>query len=109
MVRQADAILAGAHPLDVLQGPKVREFFRAIMLEPDAVCIDRHAVDIARGRRGANSDPSILGRVGAYEKAQKAYRDAASILSRALGAPILPAQVQAVTWVQWRMEHGRVD
>ncbi len=99
MLRQARAIYQGADPLDVLRGPKVRQFYLCIM-GLDGCCIDRHAVDIARGKRGANKDASILGRVGAYEKCQETYRKAAKILG------ISAAQLQAITWVQWRIEHG---
>ena len=52
-LRAADAIYAGADPLDVLKGKKVRAFFATIN-DPtgtDAVVIDRHAFDIAIGRR----------------------------------------------------------
>src|SRR5690242_9864503 len=50
-VSAARQILAGAHPLDVLRGDKVRAFCAAIA-DPhgaDIATIDRHAHDIAMG------------------------------------------------------------
>lgn len=98
--RKADRILAGEAPLDVLGGPKVRAFY-ACIVDPDcdAVCVDRHAVDVAIGRRTDDSTRNaILGRKGGYDATADAYRRAAKIL----GVPA-PA-VQAVTWTAWRAQ-----
>ncbi len=92
-LQQARSIHAGAHPLDVLGGPKTRAFYRAILTAgaaPEPV-IDRHAWDMLVGRRGAAS-PSA-----------RQYAEAAEKMSRAaaiLGAPV--SEVQATTWVAWR-------
>lgn len=99
--RAADAIFAGAHPLDVLKGPKVRAFYTLIS-DPDddrTVCVDRHAIDIALGTRLDDTDRSTtyaLDRGGLYEKFAACYRRAAVRLG------VTPARVQAVTWVTWR-------
>lgn len=98
-VRQANAILAGADPLDILKGPKVRSFFHCI-LDPFGgtdVCIDRHAAMIARAGRELPVEWA-LDTFGNYERAQDAYRTAA------LAAHIRACDLQAVTWVQWRIE-----
>lgn len=91
---------AGEEPLDVLGGPKVRAFFRCIAEpETDAVCVDRHAWDVAVGMR-----QSTVERVGLtprrYEEAAVAYRRAARLRD------VPPHVVQAVTWVEWRARYG---
>ncbi len=99
--RQANDILAGAHPFDVLTGTKVRAFYALIDNPDDAwtVCIDRHAIDVAVGQK--MPDPIRvatypMGRSGMYERFARCYRRAADQLG------VRPAQVQAVTWVTWR-------
>lgn len=104
-VAQANAILAGADPLDVLRGPKVRAFFQLIADpdDPDNVVIDRHAVDIAVGRRQSikNRDHDFpLARRGRYARFADAYRTAARLLG------VTAAQTQAVTWVAWRDQYA---
>lgn len=98
---QADRILAGEYPLIVLGGLKTRSFYRCILdpTDPMEVCIDRHAVGVALGRY-AGSGADALTRVGAYAKAQDAYREAAALVG------IRPLEMQAVTWVQWRAERA---
>ncbi len=98
--RAAAAIYAGADPLSVLNGPKVRSFY-ALIADPtdaDTVCVDRHAIDIALGVRmtGAARGAYVLGRDGLYDRCARAYRRAAEVLAHT------PAQVQAVTWLHWR-------
>lgn len=96
--RKANRILRGADPADVLpMRRKTGHFFRCIVnpSDPDAVCIDRHAYDVAVGiplgdwLRG-------LSAYGRYELVASAYRLAASELD------VIPSTVQAVTWVAWR-------
>lgn len=104
-VAQADAILAGADPLDALRGPKVRAFFALIADpdDPDTVVIDRHAVDIAVGKRQAvrERDQAFpLARRGRYARFADTYRKAA----RRLG--VTAGQAQAVTWVAWRDQYA---
>jgi hypothetical protein len=98
--RAAAAIYAGADPLDVLSGPKVRAFYALIADPTDAqtVCVDRHAIDIALGVRMTcvERDAYALNRDGLYGRFARAYQRAAEVLSHT------PAQVQAVTWLHWR-------
>lgn len=99
---KANEILAGAEPLDVLGGNKVRNFFMAIA-DPDTgkgVCIDRHAFDIAVGRVTNDITRRMLDRKGVYENFADAYREAANI------AGISPCQMQSVTWITWRRIKG---
>lgn len=101
-VAKAIAIYNGADPLDVLKGDKVTAFYRTI-LDPtgdiDPV-IDRHAFDIAVGEQTNEKRRGALSRKGVYAEFANAYREAAKI------AGIGSAQMQAITWVQWRESLG---
>jgi hypothetical protein len=82
-------------PLDVLgNGEKTRNFFECIVnpKHETAVCIDRHAHDIAVGEIYGNDDRGLSAKAR-YALLADAYREAA----RRLGTN--PATVQAVTWV----------
>lgn len=102
-VSKAQAIYFGAAPLDVLKGDKVRAFYESI-LDPYShktlPVIDRHAFDIAVGKKTDDKARTILSRKGIYQKFADAYSEAAKI------AGIGSAQMQAVTWVAWREIHG---
>jgi hypothetical protein len=107
-VAKADAILAGAEPLDVLRGDKVCNFYKAIANPHDgtAVVIDRHAFDIAVGRITNDQSRSALSRKGVYESFARAYSRAAVALTKETGMDISPSAVQAVTWTVWRRLKG---
>ena len=107
-LRKAQAILDGAEPLSVLgNGQKTRNFY-ANIVDPDdpyAVCIDRHAHDVAVGVVYGNDDRGLSAK-GRYEVLADAYREAARRLNT------LPSTVQAVTWVvqvdvysEWNARH----
>ena len=97
---KASRILAGEDPADVLGGRKVRSFFTNICspLKHGAVTIDRHAVDMLCGRRGAVKG-RVLDRPGAYALCAAVVRSAA----RDLG--LFPHDLQAVAWCSWRYAH----
>lgn len=103
---KADRIMAGESPLDVLSGKKVVNFYRSIIGEVDACCIDRHAFDIALGEVTDDKRRSALSRKGVYESFVAAYVEAAEVLSAELGREILASAVQSVTWVVWRRLKG---
>jgi hypothetical protein len=97
-IRKAHAIRNGADIPATLNAPKTIAF-AATIADPHStshVVIDRHAVSIALGRCSTDADTAILGRKGAYEWYESAYRKAA----KRAGAS--PSEVQAVTWVVWR-------
>ncbi len=99
---RAAAILAGARPLDVLGGRKVRSFYRNIVAPFDngAVTIDRHAVSLVFGRPlSERTLKPLTGNVGGYQVCAAAYRAAARRLN------ILPCQLQAITWIAWRNDN----
>lgn len=97
---KATRILAGIAPEDVLpMDRKTGHFYRCIVDPTDskAVCVDRHAHDIAVGSRYGSRGRGLDAR-GRYNLIADVYREAA----RRLGE--LPQVVQAVTWVAWRNE-----
>lgn len=103
-VVKAIAIYNGANPLDILGGDKVRAFYQTI-LDPTAdidPVIDRHAFDIAVGERTSDKRRGILSRKGVYSEFAHVYREAAKV------AGIGSAQMQAITWLQWRESVGIV-
>lgn len=95
---KATRILAGIPPEDVLpMSRKTGHFYRCILdpSDPEAVCIDRHAHDLAVGTVYGSADRG-LGAHGRYALIAHCYREAAQRLGE------LPMTVQAVTWVVWR-------
>jgi len=104
MIAKARAIYHGASVLSQLTSDKVQNFYLCILSagESDAVCIDRHAMDIAWGVRHADASKRPKLTPKAYAAHADAYRRAAVILSREYGMPISAALVQAVTWTVWR-------
>jgi len=84
--------------LDVLSGPKLREFASCIAGLPE-VCIDGHAFCIwAANRTGLKDVPAIGVKLRREIKAD--YQAAADELG------ITPSACQAITWVTWRRIHG---
>lgn len=95
---KAAKILAGADPAAVLpMSRKTGHFYRLILdpLDADAVCVDRHAHDVAVGK-AYGAEERGLGAHGRYALIAHCYREAAQQLGE------LPSVVQAVTWVAWR-------
>jgi hypothetical protein len=92
---KATRILQGEEPENVLpMSAKTGNFFLCIEnpQHPTAVCVDRHAHDVAVGEIYGNADRGLSAK-GRYNLIADAYREAA----RRLGTN--PATVQAVTWV----------
>lgn len=94
-IEKATRILSGESPESVLpMDAKTGNFYLCIAdpNHPTAVCVDRHAHDIAVGRRFGNDDRGLSTR-GRYGALADAYRAAA----RKVG--LNPATLQAITWV----------
>lgn len=95
---KANRILAGVDPAEVLpMDRKTGHFYRCILdpSDPEAVCIDRHAHDIAVGKPFGAEERGLSSK-GRYALIAHCYREAAQRLGE------LPQTVQAVTWVVWR-------
>lgn len=94
-LRKVAKILAGADPAEVLPMTlKTGNFYRTIMdpEDPDAVVIDRHAHDVAVGKRYGITDRGLHNK-RRYATLAHAYREAARVLD------VLPSTVQATTWL----------
>lgn len=99
-------ILDGVDPRSIIKGEKVRNFYLAISTGGDeGLVIDRHAFDIAAGKRYRNDERPDVG-VGRYRAASEAYRRATPIIERDLGVSLTDARSQALSWVVWRRLHG---
>lgn len=96
-VWKAIDILHGVSPIVRLRGNKVRAFWQCL-LDPfnrTHVCVDGHAYNIYRGRRGNLMDvPAMNDKL--YHKIAGAYCKAAAAIG------ILPLQLQAITWCAYR-------
>lgn len=95
---KANKILAGLDPESVLpMERKTGQFFLCILnpYDREAVCIDRHAHDVAVGVPYGDWSRG-LSTTSRYNLIADCYRRAA----RDLGE--IPSVVQAVTWVAWR-------
>ncbi len=91
---KATRIMNGADPADVLpMAAKTGNFYRCILdpSDPEPVCVDRHAHDVATGHTLGNEDRGLSSK-GRYAALAGAYRAAADRLG------ILPQELQAITW-----------
>lgn len=84
--------------LDILSGPKLREFASCIFGLED-VCIDGHAYCIWNGGRTSLADVPSIG-VKLRREIKADYIKAAKKLN------VSPAVCQAITWCAWRRIHG---
>jgi hypothetical protein len=98
-VDKAMRIYNGEDALDVLGGRKVRSFYLSIVDPSSELAepvIDRHAFDVAVGRRTSNAERAVLGKKGEYDRFAEAYIYAAGRVG------LTPKQLQAITWVEWK-------
>lgn len=84
--------------LDVLSGPKLREFASCIA-GLDDICIDGHAWCIWQGSRVTLADVPSIG-VKLRREIKADYAQAAADLG------LKASELQAITWVAWRRIHG---
>lgn len=94
-ILKATRIMNGADPADVLpMAAKTGNFYRCILdpSDPEPVCVDRHAHDIAVGRTFGDADRGLSSK-GRYNALAQAYRDAAKRLG------MVPSTLQAIVWV----------
>lgn len=86
---------------EILNGRKVVAFYRSIMGDPDAVCVDGHAYAVWIGERIPTTQTPKLG-VKLYADIARAYQLVAKRSYELCGVTLTPTQVQAVTWVTYR-------
>ena len=92
---EADAIAP------ILNGRKVVAFYRSIMGDPDAVCVDGHAYAVWIGERVPTTQTPSIG-VKLYADIARAYQLVAKRSYELCGTTLTPTQAQAVTWVTYR-------
>ena len=86
--------------LTILNGQKIKSFFRNIMGDESEITIDGHARNIYyNDRQGLTTPNTHVGKLE-YAKIQKAYQRA----SKKLG--IKAYELQAITWVTWKRIHN---
>lgn len=99
--QKALAILAGAQPLDILGGLKVRAFYSCILGNNEAVCVDGHAYAIWLGSYvPTTKTPKLSPKL--YESIAAAYAQAAQTINGVMGTAYSAAQIQAITWTVWQ-------
>ena len=86
---------------EILNGRKVVAFYRSIMGDPDAVCVDGHAYAVWIGERIPTSQTPSIG-VKLYADIARAYQLVAKRSYELCGTTLTPTQVQAVTWTTYR-------
>lgn len=103
-VNKAVRIYNGEFALDVLGGMKVRSFYANLMLDVQAVTVDRHATHIALfGTSNSDKSGSIAVTDKLYKLISAAYAQAAELLN-------VPAYVvQSVTWTYKAANSGNVN
>ena len=85
----------------ILNGRKVVAFYRSIMGDPDAVCVDGHAFAVWIGERVPTTQTPSIG-VKLYADIARAYQLVAKRSYELCGTTLTATQVQAVTWVTYR-------
>jgi hypothetical protein len=85
----------------ILNGRKVVAFFRSIMGDKEAVCVDGHAYAIWLGERIPTTQTPSIG-VALYADIARAYQLVAKRSYDLCGVTLSATQVQAVTWVTYR-------
>jgi hypothetical protein len=92
-IEQASRIYFGEDPLRVMQGPKTRAFYQAVLTagQSETAVIDVHAWSMLIGRR-AEKAPNLT----QYRAADTCIRRAADIVGEGTH------ELQAVTWLAWR-------
>ena len=101
----------------VLKGHKVRAFAHLIEFggnsndQTPKVCVDRHALSVATGRRVNDDEYKAYGLQGkgSYEHVAQQYVLAARELSRREGRTIHPHQLQAATWLRQQHENKEAE
>lgn len=120
----ADKIVKGAHPNEVLGGHKTHAFYHNLAhggQESDSapcncpnthVTVDAHALSVAVGKRirpKADGGPDMSD-YHTYHHVADMYRDATHVISQKEKRDIHPSEVQAVTWlVRQRLNNDKAQ
>ena len=83
--------------LKILNGPKIKEFYRCIMQTKD-VTVDGHAYSIWFGERMTMKQVPNIGK-RLRERIKSDYLDATEWINLEMNTNYLPSDIQAITWV----------
>lgn len=99
--KKAERIMAGESPEAVLGGKKVTAFYRLIRDggNPEDVCVDGHALNMALGRGKLRIDSSYA-TPAEGDLVREGFRAAGHYLG------VWPCKVQSATWLAWRASQG---
>ena len=90
----------------ILKGNKLISFYRGIIGDTEAVCIDGHAFNIASNRVTALSEvPAISDKN--YKIIQNVYRDAKNFINKRYNLNLKTGELQAVTWNEYKRLHNK--
>jgi len=99
MQEKALKVLNSATPIEeVLNGPKIIEFYHCITGDETDVCIDGHAYSVWFGERLTMKEVPSIGKK-LRERIKQDYKDATAFINDDLAENYLPSQIQAITWV----------
>ena len=90
----------------ILKGNKLISFYRGIIGDTEAVCIDGHAFNIASNRVTSLAEvPTISDKN--YKTLQNVYRDAKNFINKRYGLNLKTGELQAVTWNEYKRLHNK--
>jgi len=90
----------------ILKGNKLISFYRGIIGDTEAVCIDGHAFNIASNRVTSLAEvPAISDKN--YKTLQNVYRDAKNFINKRYGLNLKTGELQAVTWNEYKRLHNK--
>ena len=90
----------------ILKGNKLISFYRGIIGDTEAVCIDGHAFNIACNRVSSLAEvPAISDKN--YRTLQNVFRDAKNFINKRYGLNLKTGELQAVTWNEYKRLHNK--
>ena len=90
---------------EILNGPKVIEFYHCITNSFDDVCIDGHAYSIWFGERLTMKEVPNIGKK-LRERIKEDYMNATSFINEELNVSFTASEIQAITWVCHKRIYG---
>ena len=90
----------------ILKGNKLINFFRCIIGDDKAICIDGHAFNIASNRVSSLADvPAISDKH--YKVIANVYRDATNFINKKYNLNLIPNKLQSTTWEEYKRLHNK--
>ncbi len=87
-------------------GMKTLNFFKCIMGDTNAVCVDGHAFHIASNRVNALDKVPSLNEKN-YNIIANEYKLATEFINKKYNLNLIPSQVQAITWVTYKRVNNK--